>query len=282
MHQLSTFNNVASELGHDEPVLHAVVVTHRCLPLDPPESKITLTMPHSVTTASRGSSTDEGSVGADVHEESPVVVPGEDMPVAPLEVVLTVKEELANLNDQLAAWKVQRLTDLQTPSHLLEMQAAMERRLTQKRIDEQDRAQQRMERLLISLGTRIDGQLLVVTRERESEQAPSSSGAGAETTRDLRDSALTDTPESATAAPSLPFLSAHIFCNQAHLVTREEIALEERNARQALLRNMWDDRRLTHLLEDEKLFRRSIETREYMWRDRIAEDSQAAKEEDSL
>ncbi|CAJ1033331.1 hypothetical protein, conserved [Leishmania lindenbergi] len=288
MHQLRTFNYVASELGHDEPVLHAVVVTHRCLPPDPPEEHFTSTIPHTVTSASRKLSSAEASVGVDVTVESTAAVTSKETLAVPLEVALTVEQELANLDNKLASWKEQRLADLQTPgsvrasSSSFQMEVAMEKRLARKRIEEQDRAQHRMNLLLTSLGPRIDRQLQLMTREHDSEQASASSSAKVAATSDVNDSA--GTSRSTTTATTLPPPSprARILCDQQYVVTRQEIVLEERVTRQTLLRNLWDVRRLTHLVEDEVLFRRSIETREGMWRDRLDGESDASVEVDCV
>ncbi|CAJ1015382.1 hypothetical protein Q4I32_006931 [Leishmania shawi] len=288
MHQLRIFKYVASELGHDEPVLHAVVVTHRCLPSDPLEEHFTSTIPHTVTSASRKLSSAEASVGADVTMESTAAVTSNGTLAVPLEVALTVEQELANLDNRLASWKEQRLADLQAPgsvrasSSSFQMEVAMEKRLARKRIEEQDRAQHRMNLLLTSLGPRIDRQLQLMTREHDSEQASASSSAKVAATSNVNDSA--GASRSTTTATTLPPPSprARILCDQQYVVTRQEIVLEERVTRQTLLRNLWDVRRLTHLVEDEVLFRRSIETREGMWRDRLDGESDASVEVDCV
>ncbi|CAC9530113.1 conserved hypothetical protein [Leishmania infantum JPCM5] len=286
MHQLRTFNYVASELGHDEPVLHAVFATHRCLPPDPPEANFATAIPQTVNAASRRGSSDDASIGAAVHMEETVALSVEGTLAAPLEVALTVEQELAQLSEKLDAWKVQRLADLQAPggerfpSRLAQMEAAMERRLARRRIEEQDRAQKRVDALLSYLGPRIDKQLQLVAREHEGEEAPPSSNARVETTNDVKDSACADKSAASAATPSPPSPRARILCDQQHFAKRQEIALEERCARQAVLRNMWDARRLVHLVEDEVSFRHSIETREVLWRDRVHSELHASVEMD--
>lgn len=286
MHQLRTFNYVASELGHDEPVLHAVFATHRCLLPEPPEANFMTIIPQTVTAASRRASSGGESVGAAVHAENTVALTMEDTLAAPLEVALTVEQELAKLSKKLDAWKVQRLADLQAPggeyfpSRLAQMETAMEQRLARRRIEEQDRAQKRMDVLLNYLGPRIDEQLQLVAREYDGEEAPSGSDARVETTSDVRDSACADKSATSAATPSPPSPRARILCDQHYFVTRQEIALEERVARQAVLRIIWNARRLAQLVDDEVSFRHSIEAREVAWRDRVHSELHASLELD--
>ncbi|GET91781.1 hypothetical protein, conserved [Leishmania tarentolae] len=285
MHQLSTFNYVASELGHDEPVLHAVFATHRCLPPDPPEAYFKTTSPQAVTAASCRASRDDASVEADGHVENTIALAAEDMLAAPLEATLTVEQELAKLNKKLDAWKVQRLSDLRAPegerasSRLAQMQAEMERRLMRRRIEEQDRTQRRMNALLNYLGPRIDEQLQRIAREQDSEKAPSSSTANVEKASEVKDSACAGKGADFAATQSPPCPGARILCDQQYFVARQEIALMERDARQALMRSMWDARRLAHLVEDEVSFRQSIESSEVVWRDRLLHSESHAPEE---
>ncbi|KAK7198849.1 hypothetical protein NESM_000851000 [Novymonas esmeraldas] len=252
MHQLTTFNYVAAELGHDEPVLHAVVATHRCLPPDPYGTRLATTIPH--------------TIASDTREGADAAVDGASLSEEAAAAELTVAQELANLDERLGAWKQQRLAGLQTsggdpaPSRVAQLEAAMEVRLTRRRTVEQDRAQQRLERIIASLGPRIETQLRLVTGQYHDQ--PASAAATAATEEG-------DTPAAAgcsgaVAAPP-PSPRARILCDQQHFIARQQIALEERDARQVLLRHMWDARRMTHLAEDERSFRRRIQASEDAW-----------------
>ncbi|KAG5468963.1 hypothetical protein LSCM4_02356 [Leishmania orientalis] len=286
MHHLSVFNYVAGELGHDEPVLHAVVATHRYLPPDLPEEDFMATLPHIVTASSCRPSSSGGPAGADVSMVSTAVVAGEDALAAPKEVALTVEQELAKLSEKLAAWKVRRLADLQAPggihtgSRLSQMEAEMKQRLARRRMDEQNRAQKRMEVLLTSLGPRIEKQLQLMTREFISGQVPASDSARAAATSNVNDSPSAGKVATAAATTSPPSPRARILCDQEYYVALQKIALEERDARQSLRRHMWIAHHLTHLVADEASFRRCIETREGVWREQLDEESRAYVEAD--
>ncbi|KAG5469315.1 hypothetical protein LSCM1_02530 [Leishmania martiniquensis] len=287
MHQLSVFHYVASELGHDEPVLHAVVATHRCLPPDPPEMDFMTTLPHTVTAfSSRRASSGHESLGDDANAESAFAAAAQDTPAAPLAGALTVAQELVNLNEKLTSWKVRRLAELQVPegirsaSRLSQLEVAMEQRLARRRAGEQNRAQKRMQFLLTSLGPRIDKQLQLLTRDFVCEQAPVNNSLGALTSDDVKDSACVEKVVTAAAAAAPPPASSRacILCEQEYYVALQGLALEERSARQSLRHNMWNVHRLTRLVEDEAAFRRSIETSEGTWRDLLDAESPADAE----
>lgn len=274
MHQLNTFEAVASELGHDAPVLHAVVATHRCLPRDPVEMSAAAAMPRTAAVAAaatvRAASTNEDC--------TPAAAPDEEEP-------LTVEEELAQLDRRMSAWRAERLAALPVPSsarpasRAAQVEAAMELRIHRKRIEEQDRAQQRLERLLDSLGPRIEHQLDLVARAQGSSNSHAASPSAPPASTSGAPAAVAG-PAVASRTVTLPPERARVLCEQEHFVTAQQVALAERDERQGLQQRMWHAHRLTHLAEDERAFRAAIVDSEGVWRARIDEDAQDAAEED--
>lgn len=171
-------------------------------------------------------------------------------------------QELAALETRMAVWKQQRLAEMTAAdeSSAAHAAAAMEVRLRQRREAERTRAQQRLERLLDTLDSRLMLDTQQATPPSTTEDAAETSACVAHAEEETRNTA--SPPAQVLLSPLAAALAA---CELKHLIGHQQLSVEEREARWRL---EWQHQfavSASQLRTDEADFRSCIERWEGTW-----------------
>ena len=182
----------------------------------------------------------------------------------------SVEEELAELSEKLSRWKEKRLAELQEESDQqaaigeVQPEAAMERRMQQRREAERTRVQQRLRRLLDTVEPQLERCLQSTAFLPLADNEASTADAPVLVSPTPTASPVVETPQ--TRVPAVQTLVA---CDRWHLIGYQVLSMEEREARSRIEQLRLFTEEVMRLVSDEAEFRACLESWEDSLRARL-------------